>query len=252
MLNGQPSPAKAVMLSVTVVSIGAVLGACAKAEPGAAPIQDEDQAVVIGVNVSSMEEMLLGELFKQALDAEGIKTTVQVDSSSTNQTPIALLNKGHVDMAFGCTGELLERLHPSAVADISQKVSGKDEGEAQAKAQEEVYKAVAAALPAMYSLTDPSTAQGCSGEAQQTDVDQKLPENIVLVFRKTSVNRRTYEVMNTVNRTITTDDLEDMLKDAKRNTSISETVSEYLATHNLGGGEDTGRSIKSKDEMTDI
>lgn len=222
------------------------LSSCASAEPSAESRSDEDQALVVGVNVNSMEQMVLGELLQQALNAEGVPATMQVDTSA-GASPMDLLRAGHADIAVGCTGTLLEQMDSSAAKDLTaeqKKAAGAQEGQ---DFQDSVYKKLVAAMPGSYDMTDPSTAQGCVNTAQG-----ELPQNIVPVYRKDAVNRYAYEALNTVNRTLTTKDLDEIMQEAKENTSISEAVSHFLATHSLGGGGGAEGQIKSQDEKTDI
>lgn len=227
--------------------VGALaLGGCASAEPGPEAQEKPNQALVVGVNVNSMEQMVLGELLQQALNAEGVPATMQVDTNG-GSSPLELLRNGHADIAVGCTGTLLEQMDASAAKSLTAKqeqAEGAQEGQ---DFQDTVYKTLVATMPGSYDMTDPSTAQGCMNTAQG-----KLPQNIVPVYRKEAVNRYAYEALNTVNRTLTTKDLEEIMQEAKDNASISEAVSHFLATHSLGGGGGAEGQIKTQDEKTDI
>lgn len=210
--------------AVALIAVGSVAAGCsADFEPQSIPPLESVESIYVSVPRGSTEALVLGKLYQQSLRASGRTTLVQV----VDEDPISRfqsLDDGHSDLTIGCSGELLEYFNPARAAELEQEfiVAG-DVDPNSGEWREKVYDALVGSLPGHLAVTDPSNAVACEDSNQ-------LPQNIVPVYRKPSLNREERTVLNQVGGTISTDDVRTLVRDYREGAHV---VASYLESKGL-------------------
>ena len=183
--------------------------------------------VAIGVDPSSPEQVVLGEIYSQIFNGMGYAAGVSsIEHDGTDA--LTLLRTEPVDLVITCTGTLLEAQDPDAATEL--KESG-IEGEELSLA---TYDAMVATFPYDMSTVNPSPAQGCAktgGGKGGKDDGKALPQNIVPVFADTKFDHGTEYRINFITRVMATDDMAEIAADVENGTPVREAVAEWIAEY---------------------
>ncbi|KQB86318.1 hypothetical protein [Corynebacterium lowii] len=207
-----------------LMSAALALNACSSAEPENPDAQEQQPVGMRIVAASnSTEQQVLANLYRLAMAEENVASTVVVkDLPGDNR--LEWLMDPETDMIVGCTGELLSHSSPRQAAELSEELSGDDSNPNSQEGFQRTYETLMGTLSYEYGVPDPSPAQGCAAEVSEGDV---LPQNILPIFRKLSVNREALKEMNRLTRLITTHDVETLIEEAESSGDIQETAQEW-------------------------
>lgn len=173
--------------------------------------------VVIGIDPSSEEQVVLGEIYSQVFDAMGYAAGVSSFSGEVAEDPMEILRTQPVDFVVTCTGALVAHDDPVAAAELA---SSGLEGEELSVA---TYDAAVGTLSSDMRTVDPSPAQGCG----YTDGDA-LPQSIIPVFRNGTFNRGTIQRINFITRVLATEDIATAAEEVKKGMPADDAVSSWL------------------------
>lgn len=178
---------------------------------------DEPISVVIGIDPSSNEQVVLGEIYSQIFHAMGYAAGVSSFSGDEALDPLEILRTQPVDLVATCTGAVLEVNDPAAAAAL---VSSGMEGEELSVA---TYDAAVGTLVSAMRTVDPSPAQGCG----YTDGDA-LPQNIIPVFRDGKFDRGTIQRINFLTRVMSTEDIAEAADEVSQGVPADVAVADWL------------------------
>lgn len=178
---------------------------------------ERPQPVAIGVDASSTEQIVLGEIYSQIFDQMGYASTV-VDLPAIEADPVEQLRTAGVDLVIACTGELLRSQDRAAAEAL---IASGEEGEALSVA---TYDAVVATFPGEVRTVDPSPAMGCASGASADE----LPQNIIPVFKDTTFDRQTAFRLNFITRVMATDRIEEMVDAVEDGSSVEDALAEWM------------------------
>lgn len=215
-------------------------------------VGDDDGEVVIQVSAADPENRVLAEIYRRALasgDVHGVVETVDPDSERGKAGQLEWLADGGADLVIGCTGQLLADAQPEAAETLDEEFNAEEDSDnpTAGDAGQRTYDALLGALPGDYDVPDPSPAEGCSqGAVPDAKVDkdasgkgatsesagEALPQNIVPVYRKTSVNRWGKKGLNDLTRLLTTHDLQEMTEQVEDGGDPDHVVGEWLGESN--------------------
>ncbi|MGD7002466.1 hypothetical protein [Corynebacterium halotolerans] len=213
--------------AVLAGGLALTLSACSDAEP----MSNQDSGtnrplVIIAVPdpEDSTEQLVLGELYEHTMLANDREAVTDiVPSTTTDEHGVSLLSSSRADMMIGCTGDLLGAFDPVRAEELKAEIAAaEDPAAARKDVRQQVYDELVSVLPSQYDAPDPSPAEACGGEATG------LPQNIVPVFLKTSVGRTELQAMNKLGRALTTEDIEDVVADARETGSVQEAAGNYF------------------------
>lgn len=191
-------------------------------EPAADDRPDARKVVEISVRPNSVEQVVLGELYKQGLERKGRAATVNMDRLGIEHNIDGLL-QGKTDMVVVCAGRLLHHLQPELAQELETEYSSnKEEDINSGDRREAVYQAVMGSIGDNINGADPSNALGCSEQ------DSAIPQHIIPVYRSSVINREERGVLNVISGTITTEDLEKMVEKSKNGHTPADVVREFL------------------------
>lgn len=203
-----------------------------------------EQPVAIGIDPTSAEQVVVGEIYAQIFNAMGY--AVGVSSIATASTdPIDLLRTERVDVVIACTGELLRIEDPVAAEEV--EMSGL-EGEELSVA---TYDAMVGTFPSDIRTVDPSPAHGCApvddegisaksakkaggkSDAKARDKDEQeaadpLPQNIVPLFTDGRFDRGTTRRINFITRVMATDDIAEAAAEVRKGVPVEDAVADWL------------------------
>lgn len=198
-------------------AIAGVVGCAAAPVLLAGCTAERPQPVAIGVDASSTEQVVLGEIYSQIFDQMGYASTV-VDLPADEADPVEQLRTAGVDLVIACTGELLRSQDRAAAEALA--ASG-EEGEALSVA---TYDAVVATFPGEVRTVDPSPAMGC---ASGTSADE-LPQNIIPVFQDATFDRQTTFRLNFITRVMASEDIAEAAAKVEDGEPAGEAVADWL------------------------
>ncbi|MBN9644891.1 hypothetical protein ACFSSC_07165 [Corynebacterium mendelii] len=232
-MESRRSVVRATLLAAAAtVACGTVAG-CAE-EPGPDPLDSDFRPIRISVNANSEEQRILGEIYQRALNNAGHGAYLSMETVPVDHHRLHRLNELSGDLIVGCTGELLNQLNPVQAQRLSTEwvaaTTGATQGELKNSGdwREKVYQAMVGSLPGNMLASDPSNAIGCD------DYDgPPLPQHIVPVYRKPMLDRGDRLILNKVGGTITTADIEELVKKARREGSVGFAVTGYMADNDL-------------------
>lgn len=214
-----------------VLAVGAAgVSGCALQEGGAAASKP---VVSIGIDASSPEQIVLGEIYSQVLRGQGRPTAVTAVNYKDYGGALEVLKTQRVDFLITCTGVLLEDEDPAAAARLAADADG--EGEF----SERVYDAAVGTLPSGLRTVDPSPAQGCASVQREHDT---LPTNVIPVFKDAVFNRSELQRLNFMTRVMSTTDVQSMAEDLEKGTPLDDTIADWLLEYaqidiKAGGGD---------------
>lgn len=210
--------------AIGVLLVGGLTG-CSnlnRFEPAADSRPETSKVVEISVRPNSVEQVVLGELYKQGLERKGRAATVNMDRLGIENNVDGLL-QSKTDMVVVCAGRVLHHLEPDLAEKLEKEYSSnKEEDINSGNRRETVYQAVMGAIGDNINGADPSNALGCSSE------DSAIPQHIIPVYRSAVINREERGVLNVISGTITTEDLEKMVEKSRNGQAPADVVREYL------------------------
>lgn len=223
-MSCRPLPRPASVLASGVVLTAVSLTACAQNEPvrDVSPLQGKP--VTISVNSSSVGQMVLGEMYQQVLMDKGRQTSLSLENEADALDRMGRLTENSADLIIGCTGHMLYQLHPGRAEELSEEFEAGPADPNAGDLAQLTYDELVGSLPGDVTVTDPSSAQGCSGAPDTPD----LPQNIVPIFHKELFNRVETKAITEAGRLLTTADLDEMVEEAERRGSIPEVVREWV------------------------
>ncbi|AWB83801.1 hypothetical protein [Corynebacterium liangguodongii] len=206
------------------------LGACGR------PAETAAEGYIIGIKPDSVEQEVLGEIYRALLVSVGQPATVERLPAAAGTTAVDLVGTGEADVAIACTGEILGQLNP-ALAEETQRDIEEDETAGDMNddsASKAVYEDAVGTFPGGVMTIDPSPAEGCAEKGAQRG-EGTLPMNIIPVFRKTELNRGQVNRLNFVNRVISTDDLDAMVGEVEGGAPVRRVVASWMLEHTKVG-----------------
>lgn len=210
---------------VAVGCFGLVLSSCTAAEPKANTFHNAERPLVIAVATDrqdSTEQVVFGDLYEQAFWADGRSAVRDVLPHDSQEHAIARLGDTRAEMMIGCTGDLLAAFSPDMAEEIHAEIAAADDPEAARNDnRQRTYDALKSVLPSHLDAPDPSPAEGCEGP------DTGLPQNIVPVFQKTALSRADRQTLNELGRSLTTEDIQEIVEAARDSGSVSAAVEDY-------------------------
>lgn len=190
-----------------ITAVSAVCAACAPAEPDRTPF-------AIGVDATSPEQIVLGEIYNEIFTGLGFAVSVTDVSDREARDPVEQLRTEELDMTIACTGTLLEERDPRAARAL-------DRGEPDLSVA--TYDAVVGTFPADVRTVDPSPAQGCGGPGEG-----ELPRNIVPLVVKGKLDRWATYRLNFITRVMATDDIAEMAERVREGEPVKEATRDWL------------------------
>lgn len=216
-----------------VVAAAVLLGGCSVPDEKEAPLSTKGTLVIAVVSDTpdSTEQMVLGELYERALVEAGQDAVIEIMGTSEGEKSGNLFSDSYADLAIGCTGDLLRAFHPARAAELVEEL----EADPDADLRQVTYESMIRALPSQIDAPDPSPAEGCGGP-RRNDV---LPQNIVPIYRKTSMSRESLEVVNGLGRSLTTETIREIVQEARERGSVAGAVDDYYSGSGVfqGGGD---------------
>ena len=215
------------LTAAVALSLGA-LTACAEHEPRRDQQVDRERAVTISVNVNSLEQLVLGEVYQRILAHEGRQTVLVMEDDITVSGRMDRLAEGRADFIIGCTGDLLGVVNPTTAEELVDSLESADTPAEEAGAADEVYRAFVGSLPTSTTTTDPSPAQGCTAGQEA-----ELPQNIVPVFRAAMLDGSEVAAVQGVTKLMTTADVSDMMEYARGTDDVTKAVDWWITANNV-------------------
>lgn len=210
------------MLGV-VTAAAVLLGGCSVPETGDPHLSNKKTLViaVISDTPDSTEQMVLGELYERALIEAGQDAAIEIMGTNEDEMNITMISDSYSDLTIGCTGDLLSDFHPVRAAELIEEI----EADPEADLKQTTYESMISALPPQMDAPDPSPAEGCGGSRRHSG----LPQNIVPLYRKTSISRQALEVLNGLGRSLTTDTIQEIVQEARQRGSVAGAVDDYYS-----------------------
>ncbi|AKK05564.1 hypothetical protein CMUST_06140 [Corynebacterium mustelae] len=215
---------KTYSLSALVLSCAVLLSGCAnleRFEPGPDPVPDSEKVVEIAVRSNSVEQLVLGELYKQGLERLGRPATLNMGRLGLEHSFDRVPN-GAADVAIVCAGRMLGQVQPQKAKELEMEFSAAEKDVNSGDQREKVYQAVMGALGDNVNATDPSNALGCSDELSA------IPQHIIPIYRVPTLNREERGALNIISGTISTEELAELVEESKKVRNTSEVVMKYL------------------------
>ena len=211
-------------------SVVAALGItyAAEAAPAESAGDTRREAISIGVDTRSAEQMIIGEIYNQVFLALGRESGVNAVKFRDTASAVDIVQEGRADLALTCTGLILHQLDPAAATALAEELGGADKVTGAAAASEKTYAAAVGTLPGSVMTVDPSPAQGCSSSTKAGRNEGALPQSIIPVFEKSLLTRRELQRLNFITRVLSTKDIEEMAQDVEAGTPVREAVSTWL------------------------
>lgn len=196
-LSGTLTDTASVALAVT---LAASLAGCSAdtTSPAHAEIADAvDATVLIGSTGDSLQRQIARE-YADSLRESGrtVETTV-VDAGER----VDLLRNGELTMVTGCVGELLDTLDAAKGRELRglyRKAEAEDTADP-ATWRDITHSTMVSALPTDLQAADPGLAVACG--------DDSLPQNNVVLYRKTTMDRKDRKALNDVAGGVSTAEL---------------------------------------------
>ncbi|MDO4910501.1 MAG: hypothetical protein Q3972_02005 [Corynebacterium sp.] len=217
-----------VAFGIVVVIVAGAIATLNVPDPTVRTRTDSSGDISIVYDTQNETKWLTGSLYQEALNRAGRAAKPNLQFNGEQSTPLSHMLNGEADLYIACTGELLYELNPTMAEELeAEYASATTEEINSGEWREAVYQAMMASLPEDLSASDPSNAIGCQ------DSDVKLPQNIVPIYRRLNFDRPARLVLNSVSGTISTDDISELVDEAKSGASVSSVVTEYLANNKL-------------------
>lgn len=213
------SPARTAATGVLAIGCG-VLSGCAAANPVPSPAGLYDQPVEIVVDKDSMDQRVLGEIYRDTLREEDRSATIIVTDDVGDNEEQA---RGRATLWMGCTGELLAYYDPVRARELEAEFARDQENPSGQDFLALTHIGLIGGLPPELMTVDPSPAEGCR---DGSEVD--LPNNLVPIFYKTLLDRDEKNAIASVTKFLTTQDLEDLGDAARESGSVEQTVQTWL------------------------
>ncbi len=220
MVAMKPLYGTAVIALSTVTLAGCVN--LSRFEPTVDYQSEAHKVVEISVRSNSVEQVVLGELYKQGLERKGRAATVNMDRLGIEHN-IDRLPQGETDLVIACAGRLLHHLQPAKAQELEEKYSANEEEDINSgDRREEVYAAVMGSIGDNINGADPSNTLGCS------EFESAIPQHIIPIYRSNVIDREERGALNVISGSITTEELEEMVAECKTGRTPSEVVQEFL------------------------
>ncbi|MDO4908243.1 MAG: hypothetical protein Q3962_00110 [Corynebacterium sp.] len=217
-----------VAFGIVVVIVVIAIATLNVPDPTVRTRSDSSGDISIVYDQNNQEAWLIGSLYQEALDRAGRNAKPNLSFTGVQSTPLTTLLDNDADLYVSCTGDLLAALNPAEAQKLEEEYTKATTEEINAgEWREKVYTALMASLPDDLSAADPSNAIGCQ------DSSVNLPQNIVPIYRRTNFDRAARLVLNSVSGTISTQDVQDLVKEAEDQKSVSSVVTNYLANNKL-------------------
>jgi len=187
------------------------------------------KSVDIVVDPDETDQVLLGEIYRQALAQSGREVTVVEENKYQSHGDKGRSLNPEGNFYVGCTGDFLNYFNPGEARDISQDYR-KSEEDSQPGGEDflaRTHIALMSALPTDLATEEPSGAYGCE------DAQPELPENFVVLYQKGLFDREEEIAFASLTKFITQKDLSDLAEDAEDKESLEKAVREWMQT--LGG-----------------
>ena len=179
--------------------------------------KDDRVPVAIGVDQSSPEQVVLGEIYSRILDQLGFAVGVTNIPNQGELDAAEALRRNPVDLVVSCTGAIVETQYPDAARElVASGASGEDLALA-------TYDSAVATLPAEVRTVDPSPAEGCAGMTTG-----ELPMNIIPVFRDGKFDRVAVNRINFITRVMATEDIEKAAEKVAAGSTVADATAEWL------------------------
>lgn len=197
-------------------------------EPTADTFTDSEKIVEIAVRANSMEQVVLGELYKQGLDRHGRPAVINMESLGVKHS-IERLRQGNADIYISCAGRILYYINGDKARQLEKKYSDttKKVDINSGDRREEVYQAVMGSLGGNLNGTDPANALGCAEE------ESDIPQHIIPIYRNPVLDRDERGALNVVSGILTTEKLEKLVEKSREGKNPSEVVSQFLDDNNV-------------------
>lgn len=203
---------------------------------------NEPIPVVIGIDASSNEQVVLGEIYSQIFDAMGYATGVSSLSGEESLDPLEVLRTQPVDLVVTCTGAVLEENDSAAAAALE---SSGMEGEELSVA---TYDAAVGALTSTMRTVDPSPAQGCG-----YTVGDQLAQSIIPVFRDGKFDRGTIQRINFITRVMATEDIAAAAEEVGEGVPADVAVADWLLEYaGIAPGHEGGAVVSIDPEQPPV
>ncbi|AGP31151.1 glycine betaine ABC transporter substrate-binding protein [Corynebacterium terpenotabidum] len=209
-MRGVPGRRAAALLAV-VTAVGVVCAGCssgATSPTHQAVSSAVDSTVVIGVTGDPLQQAL-ADVYRAGLEEQG--RTVE-ETRVDDADRISGLRSGDLTLVTGCVGELLDTLDAAKGRELRELYRAEQaEGEVDAETWRDItHSTMVSALPTDLQATDPGLAVACE--------DESLPQNIVAVYRKPTMDRADRKALNDVAGGVTTADLQAAAEDVDQAT----------------------------------
>ncbi|MDO4631485.1 MAG: hypothetical protein Q4A82_04270 [Corynebacterium sp.] len=196
-------------------------------EPDRDKLADSEKIVEIAVRANSVEQVVLGELYKQGLERHGRPAAINMERLGVMYN-IERLRQGRADIIIACGGRMLHHINAGKADELEKKYGAETKVDVNSGDQrEEVYQAVMGALGDNVNGTDPSNALGCSDE------DSAIPQHIIPIYRVPVLDRDERDALNVISGTLSTEELEELVEKSREGKNPSEVVSQFLDDHNV-------------------
>lgn len=209
---GKFSP-RATAGTAILAAVSAVCTACAPAEPDRTPL-------AIGIDATSPEQIVLGEIYNEIFTVLGFAVSVTDASDRPAQDPVEQLRTEELDLTIACTGSLLEERDPQGAQALAREASEADSEAADLSVA--TYDAVVGTFPADVRSVDPSPAQGCGGG------EGELPRNIIPLVVKGKLDRWATYRLNFITRVMATEDIAEMAQRVRDGEPAEEATRDWL------------------------
>lgn len=204
--------------AAVLTAAGLVLSGCSVQEElsgaGKAP-------VAIGIDATSNEQVVLGEIYSRILQGQGRPTSVTDVPYRDGADAIGILKERPVDFLVTCTGQLLEEENTAAATTLA----GEQKDVPPVEFTDRVYDAAVATLPGDIRTVDPSPAQGCGAVKH---AHKELPQNIIPLFSKAMFDRSEIQRVNFMTRVMSTEDLHKMAAELEAGEDLQAVVADWL------------------------
>ncbi|ADK28591.1 hypothetical protein LJU02_04080 [Corynebacterium pseudotuberculosis] len=217
---------RAAVIGSLLVGVIALSG-CARFEPKADPILDQNKVIVIAVDPGSWEQVVLGEAYSQALQHAGREAVIRVSATTSQTDPLRLISQGEADLYISCTGKILTLANPHRARELSDDYAKNKAASTTDQWRESVYSEMMASLGNNVNATDPSNTIGCENETPE------LPQNLVPVYREPVFTRDNRNILNLVSGSLSTKKLQKLVEEAEQGMSASAPVEKFLKDSKL-------------------
>ena len=198
-----------------------MLAGCADAQPEPAEPELATDPVRILVPTETTEDRVVAEIFRQTLHSAD-RNAELVDAAQSNNasdaTPAESLRFGKANLWLACTGEALSAFNRSEAKDLESDYAKVQAGQLNEDFVATTHIALIGSLPPALVTVDPSSAEGCTDE-EENSVD--LPQNFTPIFNKQLFDRDERNLVAAVAKFLTAQDIQDLSAEAEKRASSS-------------------------------